>query len=138
MRFSAPSPEKKAGWSWSMRSSSGRCSTGCRLNRGWFRAVRPATPCSAWRASACRLGKLGDDEHGRFYRRKLRELGGSDEAFIATAEMPTGTCLSMITPDAERTMRTALGASLLLRTDEAEAVDFTKYDFVYIEGYMFF
>ena len=87
---------------------------------------------------AAMLGKLGDDEHGRFYRRKLRELGGSDEAFIATAEMPTGTCLSMITPDAERTMRTAQGASLLLRTDEAEAVDFTKYDFVYIEGYMFY
>ncbi|MBS1370381.1 MAG: adenosine kinase [Lentisphaeria bacterium] len=84
------------------------------------------------------FGKLGDDGNGRFFRGRLRELGGSDEEFLATSEMPTGTCLSMITPDAERTMRSALAASLLVRPEEAEAVDYTKYDFVYIEGYMFY
>lgn len=82
------------------------------------------------------FGKLGNDSHGRFYRRRLRELGGSDEAFLVTDEMPTGTCLSLITPDAERTMRTNLGASLLLQPDEAASVDYEKYDFVYIEGYL--
>lgn len=84
------------------------------------------------------FGKLGDDENGRLYRRRLRELGGSDAAFLVTGEMPTGTCLSMITPDAERTMRSALAASLLVREEEAEAFDFSGYDFVYIEGYMFY
>ena len=61
------------------------------------------------------FGKLGDDENGNFYRSRLRELGGFDAEFIATSELPTGTCLSMITPDAERTMRSALAASLLVR-----------------------
>ena len=84
------------------------------------------------------FGKLGDDENGNFYRSRLRELGGSDAEFIATSELPTGTCLSMITPDAERTMRSALAASLLVRPEEADAVDYSRYDFVYIEGYMFY
>lgn len=87
---------------------------------------------------AAMFGKLGEDENGAFYRRRLRELGGSDGAFLVTGELPTGTCLSMITPDAERTMRSALAASLLMVPQEAEAFDFTAYDFVYIEGYMFY
>lgn len=87
---------------------------------------------------AAMFGKLGADENGRFYRNRLRELGGSDAEFIETDEQPTGTCLSLITPDAERTMRSCLGASLLLRIDEAEKVDFSRYDLVYVEGYMFY
>jgi len=84
------------------------------------------------------LGKLGTDDNGRFYRRRLRELGGSDAAFLETAEQPTGTCLSMITPDAERTMRSSLAASLLVDPGEVDAFDFEKYDFVYVEGFMFY
>ena len=84
------------------------------------------------------FGTLGNADNGRFYRNRLKELGGSDEAFFVTDEQPTGTCLSMVTPDAERTMRSCLAASLLLRPEEAETIDFSKYDFVYIEGYMLF
>ena len=61
------------------------------------------------------FGKLGNDDNGRFYRNRLK-----------------------VTPDAERTMRSCLAASLLLRPEEAETIDFSKYDFVYIEGYMLF
>lgn len=84
------------------------------------------------------FGKLGRDENGDFYRRRLHELGGSTDEFVVTDAAPTGVCLAMITPDAERTMRSALGASLLLTADEAAAVDFRRYDFVYIEGYMLY
>ena len=38
----------------------------------------------------------------------------------------------------DSTMRSCLAASLLLRPEEAETIDFSKYDFVYIEGYMLF
>ncbi len=88
--------------------------------------------------SAAMFGKLGTDENGRFYRNRLKELGGSDAEFLETDELPTGTCLALITPDAERTMRSCLAASLLVRIDEAEKIDFSRYDFVYIEGYMFY
>ena len=88
--------------------------------------------------AASMFGKLGQDANGEFYRARFRELGGSDAEFAVTGDAPTGTCLSLITPDAERTMRSCLAASLLLRIDEAEQVDFTAYDWVYIEGYMLY
>lgn len=84
------------------------------------------------------FGKLGGDPNGDFYRRTLRELGGSDREFIVTDAAPTGVCLSLITPDAERTMRSSLGASLLLTAQEADRIDFNSFDLVYIEGYMLF
>ena len=84
------------------------------------------------------FGKLGRDENGDFYRRRLRELGGDDSEFVAVNDAPTGVCMSLITPDAERTMRSALGASLLLAPEEVGRVDFRHYDFVYIEGYMLY
>ena len=84
------------------------------------------------------LGKLGADSAGNFYRQQFRNNGGSDGYFIETSSAPTGKCLSIVTPDAERTMRSALGASLLLEKEEIEQVDFTPFDLVYIEGYMLF
>lgn len=88
--------------------------------------------------SCAMLGKLGHDSAGDFYRSEFKANGGSDAYFIATSDAPTGKCLSIVTPDAERTMRSALGASLLLNKDEIEKADFTPFDLVYIEGYMLF
>ena len=96
-----------------------------------FALARLGIPCAM-------LGKLGEDEYGRFYRSRLAELGGSEHAFARTEEAPTGTCLSLITPDGERTMRSNLAASLLLSPQDVEALDFTEFDLVYIEGYMLF
>ena len=84
------------------------------------------------------LGKLGKDVFGDFYRSEFKSNGGSDDYFIAASDAPTGKCLSIVTPDAERTMRSALGASLLLQKEEIEKADFTPFDLVYIEGYMLF
>lgn len=84
------------------------------------------------------LTKVGRDEEAEFYRRELRAAGGSDEEFIETALAATGRCLSLVTPDSERTMRSHLGASQLLTADEVRAVDFGKYNLVFVEGYMLF
>lgn len=82
------------------------------------------------------LGKLGDDEEGRLYLEQLRALGGSTAELALSAEVPTGVCLSLITPDAERTMRPHLGAALTLTAAEVERVDFHRYGRLYIEGYL--
>lgn len=84
------------------------------------------------------LGKIGNDDEGHFYRNEFKRNGGSDAYFITTDAAPTGRCLSLVTPDAERTMRSALGASLLLQKEEIEKADFSPFDLVYIEGYMLF
>lgn len=87
---------------------------------------------------AAMFGKLGNDANGAFYRKRLEELGGSAAEFQMTEEQPTGSCLAMITPDGERTMRSNLAASLLLLPSEAERVDFSRYALVYVEGYMLY
>ena len=88
--------------------------------------------------SCAMLGKLGADPDGDFYRAEFRHNGGDDSFFVVTREAPTGTCLSLVTPDAERTMRSALGASLLLTPDEVKSKDYSSFDLVFIEGYMLF
>ena len=63
------------------------------------------------------IGKIGDDELGRVFRDSLTDLGVT---FPVTpcdaADHPTGNCLVLVTPDAERTMHTLLGASVTTAT----------------------
>lgn len=84
------------------------------------------------------LGKLGTDANGRYYAKRLCELGGEDSAFIWSETEPTGRCMSLVTPDSERTMRTHLGASVTLTPEEAASADFSRFALVHIEGYMLF
>jgi sugar/nucleoside kinase (ribokinase family) len=62
-------------------------------------------------------------------------LGGDCSRFKTTAEKPTARCLSLITPDGERTMRTDLGAAMLLRPEEISPADFDGIRHVHLEGY---
>jgi sugar/nucleoside kinase (ribokinase family) len=78
---------------------------------------------------------MGEDDSAAFYRRSFDEVGGSDVCFKYTHEKPTGRCLSLITPDGERTMRTDLGAAMLLTPDEVSAVQFNEFTHVHMEGY---
>jgi len=84
------------------------------------------------------LGKLGDDVAGDFFRNKLIDLGGSDESFQIIEGGVTGRCLSMITPDSERTMRTDLGVAASLTVEDIKHADFEGVDHVHIEGYLLF
>jgi sugar/nucleoside kinase (ribokinase family) len=84
------------------------------------------------------LGKLGDDVAGDFFREKLIELGGSDSAFRVVKGGVTGRCLSMITPDSERTMRTDLGVASSLTAADISEADFEGVDHVHVEGYLLY
>lgn len=84
------------------------------------------------------LGKLGADETAGFYRAGMRAAGLDESCLIVGAGQTTGICLSLVTPDTERTMRSDLGASATLAAAEVESVDFTGFDLVLIEGYLLF
>lgn len=84
------------------------------------------------------LGKIGDDDEGRFYVSRYVSAGGDPSRFKITSQKPTGRCLSLITPDAERTMKTDLGAAATLSPDEIVIDDFIGIDLVHVEGYMLF
>ena len=83
------------------------------------------------------LGKLGNDESGQFYKSEFEKMGGDSSRF-KTGTLPNGRCLSLITPDSERTMRTDLGAALTLTPDEVTVSDFEECQHAHIEGYLLF
>ena len=61
------------------------------------------------------VGKVRDDQLGEVFAHDLRSTGVAYTTPAATAGPPTGRCLILITPDAQRTMSTFLGASVRAR-----------------------
>ena len=87
---------------------------------------------------AAMLCKVGTDEAGKFYRQGMADIGVSTTSFKVSDSVETGECISMITPDSQRTMRTDLGASATMELAEITVADFANCDLVHIEGYMLF
>ena len=83
------------------------------------------------------LGMTGRDKFGQIYRNTFAKYGGSTE-YLFESDTPNGACLALITPDSERTMRSCLSAALEINSSMVEAVDFSKFDVVYIECYAIF
>ena len=82
------------------------------------------------------IGCVGDDRYGLFYSTEMTELGIEIGNPIIVNEA-TGTCVCLITPDAERTMRTCLAVSSHLAARHVDADRVTKSDWLFIEGYVF-
>ena len=82
------------------------------------------------------VGKRGNDETGHFFQNALVERGV--EPFLMTSALPTGRVLSIITPDAQRTMITYLGASADTRPEEITPECFADCAVVHMEGYLLF
>ena len=83
------------------------------------------------------LGKTGNCSEGEFYRGHFSKLGGDSSRF-KIGEIPNGQCLSLVSPDGERTMRTHLGAAMTLAPEEISAADFADCSHAHIEGYLLF
>lgn len=83
------------------------------------------------------LGKTGNCTDGGFYRDRFAQLGG-DASRFKIGTVPNGRCLSLVTPDGERTMRTDLGAAMTLAPEEISAADFAGCAHAHIEGYLLF
>ncbi len=86
--------------------------------------------------SAAFIGKLGDDDDGDFFRRNLEDAGVSTEFLYTVPGGDTGYCLSLVTPDAERTMRSNLGVSTAWHPEEFIPQMFSGSSWLLSEGYM--
>jgi sugar/nucleoside kinase (ribokinase family) len=84
------------------------------------------------------LTKVGCDEPGEYYRQTMASAGVDSAAFKVGDGLATGACLSLITPDSERTLRTYLGASATLTIAEVAAADFAGFEHAHVEGYLLF
>jgi sugar/nucleoside kinase (ribokinase family) len=80
------------------------------------------------------IGKVGKDSTGHFYEQALDNLGINP--YVAHGVNRSGRCVSLISPDGERTMVTYLGAALELCEADITAEMFEGYDCLYIEGFM--
>ena len=80
------------------------------------------------------IGKVGQDTTGDFYEQALQNLG--IEPVVFRGEEKSGKCVSLVSPDGERTLVTYLGAALELEAGELEPSIFEGYDCLYVEGYL--
>ena len=83
------------------------------------------------------LGKVGNDSTAHLYLEQFSKLGGDTSRF-KKGSIPNGRCLSLVTPDSERTMRTDLGAAVTLDPEEISPADFAGCKHAHIEGYLLF
>ncbi|MEY2881970.1 MAG: hypothetical protein RLZZ15_4350 [Verrucomicrobiota bacterium] len=83
------------------------------------------------------VGKLGGDAMAAAYRARFAGAGVATDRF-KTSPLPNARCLILTTPDAQRTMRTLLGAVMSFSPDEVRPADFAGARHVHIEGYVVF
>jgi sugar/nucleoside kinase (ribokinase family) len=83
------------------------------------------------------VGKIGGDKTALDYFANFTAAGGDGSRF-KRASLPNGRCLSLVTPDGQRTMRTHLGAAMTMRPDEISPADFAGARHAHIEGYLMF
>jgi sugar/nucleoside kinase (ribokinase family) len=83
------------------------------------------------------LGKIGNDTTARLYVENFQQSGGNASKF-KKGDLPHARCLSLVTPDSERTMRTHLGAAVTLSPSEITVDDFKDCRHAHLEGYLLF
>jgi sugar/nucleoside kinase (ribokinase family) len=84
------------------------------------------------------VGKLGGDDLARLYQDRFALAGVHTGRFKHHPDLPNARCLALTTPDAQRTMRTCLGAVMSLSPSEVQARDFEGARHVHVEGYVVF
>ena len=82
------------------------------------------------------IGKISDDEFGNNYEEGLKKENVEYFYSKKKEELPTGTCLILVTPDSERTMCTFLGTAGKINEDDISLDTINKSDMVFLEGYL--
>lgn len=83
------------------------------------------------------LGKVRDDQLGAVFAHDIRATGVTYDVAPAPDGPATGACLILVTPDAQRTMNTYLGASVHLGPDDIDRSRIERASVLYLEGYLF-
>lgn len=80
--------------------------------------------------------RVADDDNGRFYLDDMVAAGVDCHTHPGSGQAITGKCLVLITPDAERTMNTFLGASADTSVEDLVPEAIAASEYVYLEGYL--
>lgn len=82
------------------------------------------------------IGQVSADTLGEVFAHDMRSLGVRFTTPALTGSPPTGRCLVLVTPDAQRTMNTALGASQHLPAGAIDRDLIASAAILYLEGYL--
>src|SRR5688572_27174150 len=82
------------------------------------------------------IGQLADDQLGAIFAHDVRSLGVEFETPARSGIGATGVCLILVTPDAQRTMNTHLGAAQRLAPEAVGEAAIAEAKIVYLEGYL--
>jgi len=82
------------------------------------------------------IGKVNDDELGSKYEEGLKQENVQYFYSKKKEELPTGTCLILVTPDSERTMCTFLGTAGKINESDVNSDVIKKSDLILLEGYL--
>ena len=82
------------------------------------------------------IGKISDDEFGTKYEEGLKKENVEYFYTKKREELPTGTCLILVTPDSERTMCTFLGTAGKINEDDVSSDAIKNSEIIFLEGYL--
>jgi len=83
------------------------------------------------------IGKVRDDLLGKVFRHDITAAGVTFPTPAAASGPATARCLILVTPDAQRTMNTFLGACVGLTPDDVDAEFVASAQVTYLEGYLY-
>lgn len=82
------------------------------------------------------IGQVADDQLGKVFAHDIRALGVHFDTAVRAGDPPTARCLILVTPDAQRTMNTFLGASQFLPASALDLDLIRSAAILYLEGYL--
>jgi sugar/nucleoside kinase (ribokinase family) len=82
------------------------------------------------------IGKVSDDDFGYKYEEGLKKENVEYFYSKKKEELPTGTCLILVTPDSERTMCTFLGTAGKINENDVDSDVVKKSEIIFLEGYL--
>ena len=100
-------------------------------------AANTMTGVASLGGTAAYVGKVSNDDLGQVFGHDLRAVGVQFRPGAPEADTPTGRCIIVVTPDAQRTMNTYLGVSSLLQPADIHEETVALGSVLYMEGYLY-
>lgn len=99
-------------------------------------AANTAVGVASLGGTAAFIGRVADDQLGAVFTHDIRNAGVMFDTAPVSGGPPTAQCLVVVTPDAQRTLSTFLGASELLGTADIDVALVDRAAVTYLEGYL--
>ena len=99
-------------------------------------AANTAAGVASLGGKAAFVGKVADDQLGQIFGHDIRSVGVEFRPRPSQSGAPTGRCLVIVTPDAQRTLQTHLGCAIEVGPEDVRADEVKRARITYFEGYL--